>query len=208
MKRNKIIAFSFIITCNLFFQSCEKDNINIKDEIPVVEAKELKMEAKTYQSLVDAHNVIAEFLLQSKATLDKHPTEFNEICKNGDTEELLHLIGYSQEEANEMGLILMNCMNLISLEFQGMEPPAGGEYCETCNLENFPETLYKLNYGASSGGPDWDSVAICLWECGIGCSYLWALPGFYVACMTVCTGACYYLSTSAVVAPCYNYYYY
>lgn len=157
------------------------------------------------QIIIEAHNIMVDFLLRSKHALDNNTIEFEAVCAAGNMEGLIGLI-YSDHEAMQMGIQFTGLINEISAAYQTGGSQSGTNYCSECALQSFPETLRNLNYALPPSGDDgtsngWDDLAICFFECGVGCA---CCPVVYPECVAICTAMCYMLSSNAYVAP-YSY---
>jgi len=210
MKKINIKLFTAALTVVLIagvaiiFYACKKEEI-IKMDNPSDSGllKSPTNEKYKEQLLIEAHNIIVDFLLKSKKALDANPAYFEQVCKNGNKEELINLIGYNSKKDIENSTRLFELAKEITALYELEKLPQNSGNCSSCTLESFPEILLALNYDPQDPGaemrPPWDFL-MCLHGCALECIFLVECPPAYAACVAACTAACYFLSTRAAVA--------
>ena len=204
-KKNTIITlFSLFIlfVATIIFYACQKEepttkNNNSDTGILKSSTNEIYLE----QIAIEANNIIVDFLLRSKEALNSNLAYFEQVCKNGNTEELINLIGYNRDEDIENSTRLFEIAKEIATLYELEELSNNPGNCSSCALEFFPETLLKLNYDDPEKAPaGWVELLMCLHGCALECSFLAPCPECYAACVAACTAICYYLSSAAMVS--------
>jgi hypothetical protein len=166
------------------------------------------------QIIVEAHNLMVDFLLKSKEALDQNPEEFEAICAANNMEGLIEFIYSNEAEAMQkssrfMELVYEIYASLPTDALDALNASAIEEsYCSSCALNSFPETLRNLNYAlppnnGSGSNINSETLLLCLAECAIACGSIpacWLSPPLCGGCIAICTAACYGLSSNACIA--------
>jgi len=191
-----LLSLLIIISVGVFFACKKEENKNI------TEPEILKTPVNNYteQLAIEAHNIMVDFLLRSKEALDKNPALFTKICKEGNREELIALIGYNQADAIAKSERLSEIVKEVTEIFDIEGLPKNLNSCSSCALEYFPEILMDLNYDDQRAPQGWFDLFACLSACAFDCLPLVEFPALYAVCITGCTALCYYMSTARAVA--------
>ena len=163
------------------------------------------------QKIIEAHNLMVDFVLRSKRALDNNPEAFEAVCAAGDMQGLMNMV-FTPYEATQWRSQFTALVYEISAAYpiEGQQTGGGTGYCSSCALESFPNALQNMNYtalpggGGNGGDAGWKDLALCLGECAASCGFCCVLA--YPECVVACTALCYLLNSSKVrlVAP-YSY---
>jgi len=204
-------SFIKLITVSLFFiigsvnlTSCSKSNNSFQNDNSVIKTEIFKenLTKKDYQMRLIELNI--EFWTR----LSSQPlSALKKVCDASDVKGLIKLSKYSNEE-------LANFMNKsIELSKQINKNGTVKSNCgctKGVNFDNIYEFVVKIksnggarqffqpftqnsiqNYKSSGGGSS--KLAECLAGCSLTCVYATWDPPAWLACMAICTAACYYI---------------
>jgi len=192
-----LLIISVLIGVGIFYACKKEENPTTKAEVLKSSSNSIYVE----ELAIEAHNIIVDFILRSKDALDDSPDYFKKLCLEGNQEELMNLIGYTNAEDIEKGERLFEITKEISAIYDKKGLSQNTKPCSSCTLETLPQILLDLNYEPQGAPPhSLEDLVICLWECGIACSPLSFFPALYAACIVACTAPCYYLSTGRAIA--------
>jgi hypothetical protein len=206
IKKIKFISL-FIATALVgvaLFYACKKEDNLAKNNLSEEVLKSQITDSSFEHLAIEAHNIIVDFLLRSKDALDNYPVAFERICKEGNLEELITLIGYNQDDDVAKSMRLIEIVEESATIFGNEEVPKGLNSCSSCSIESFSQILMDLDYDtqkAPQGG--WGDLLMCLAACAFDCMPLIEFPPLYATCTVACTALCYYLYNCRTVAYVY-----
>jgi hypothetical protein len=199
------IALSMAVASMIVFYSCRKDNNESTYSNSIYKKSVVQVVPDSVdENVILVHNLIVEFLLKSKEAYDNNPETFVNICQSGDVNAFISIIGVSNEEFEQRNEQLLFYAEQVAS--QNTSQNGTVSECTSCTLNQMPDLINQLNFGANTsngdvymqtgGSFDLPALILCLQACVEACGgpYFWL-------CYPICTAACYYLSTGAVVAP-------
>ena len=155
--------------------------------------------------IIEAHNLMVDFIYRSKQALDRNPTKFEAICAADDMQGLINMI-FTDYEATQWGIRFIGLVEEISTASPTNNSSTGTDYCSSCALKDFPEALRNFNYDPPMMAPqvNWIDLLMCFDLCLTGCvnsPACWFVPALCGGCVAICTAACYGVSQAVSMAP-------